>query len=240
MDDQARTSPVIDFGLVAGLYREHAGALGAARESQRALRRRAPTRKAQLDDVEAEITYLLLRHFRPARVVEIGSLHGWSTGWILHALADNGCGSLLTIDLLDAAAWLVPGSLASGRWEFRQGDARTLTVDWMSDVDYLFVDADHRARFARWYLGDVFPRLRSGLPVSVHDVFHRARPLPWTEGAEVLRWLEATGNPYFTVAPAKAMNVAAELAALRRELGFTTPVHIGRANPMSQVRLSCG
>jgi predicted O-methyltransferase YrrM len=32
--------------------------------------------KAQLDDIEAEITYLLLRHARPETVVEIGTFHG--------------------------------------------------------------------------------------------------------------------------------------------------------------------
>ncbi|WP_236789423.1 class I SAM-dependent methyltransferase [Amycolatopsis sp. GM8] len=237
MDNQARTTPAIDLGLIRGLYREHAGALHAVRESQRALRRHRPAMKTQLDDVEAEITYLLLRYFRPAKVVEIGSLHGWSTCWILHALADNGDGRLITLDLLDTAAWTVPRPLATGRWEFRQGDARTLTTDWMTELDYLFIDADHRARFARWYLGDVFPRLRPGTPVSVHDVFHRAKPLPLTEGAELVRWLESTGTPYFTPAPVRAVDVAAELAEVRRELGLAAPVHTGRDNPMVYFRL---
>ncbi|TNC23992.1 class I SAM-dependent methyltransferase [Amycolatopsis alkalitolerans] len=237
MDNQAKITQAIDLALIRELYREHAGALRDVRERQRALRQRRPGMKTQLDDLEAEVTYLLLRYFRPAKVVEIGSLHGWSTCWILHALADNCQGRLITMDLVDTAAWTVPGPLAAGRWEFRRGDARTLTTDWVADLDYLFIDADHRARFARWYLGDVFPRLRPGTPVSVHDVFHRARPLPLTEGAEVLRWLESSRTRWFTLARAKAAGAAAELNALRRDLGLTAAVHTGRDNPMIYFKL---
>jgi hypothetical protein len=93
--------------------------------------------------------------------------------------------------------------LADGRWEFRRGDARTLAADWATNLDYLFIDADHRARFARWHLKEIFPRLRPATPVSVHDVFHRAKPLPFTEGTEILQWLKDTRTPYFTAARVK-------------------------------------
>ncbi|GAB3391394.1 hypothetical protein GCM10027360_81590 [Amycolatopsis echigonensis] len=221
--------------LVCSLYREHAEAIRAAKDAQRAHRRAHPTMKTQLDDVEAEITYLLLRHLRPEKVVEIGSLHGWSTSWILRALADNGAGRLTTVDLIGNATTTVPHTLAKSRWEFRQGDARTLAGDWLSDVDYLFIDADHGARFARWYLSDVFPNIDAA--VSVHDVFHRAAPLPFTEGAEVVRWLEKTRTPYFTAARARAKHAYACLHELRRELGLGTVVHTGRDNPMIYFRI---
>ncbi|WP_033289364.1 class I SAM-dependent methyltransferase [Amycolatopsis jejuensis] len=226
----------VTLDLVCSLYRQHAEALRAAKDAQRAHRRSHPAMKTQLDDLEAEITYLLLRQQRPAKVVEIGSLHGWSTSWLLRALADNGTGHLVTADLVGHAAATVPSSLAKGRWEFRQGDARTLTGDWLSDVDYLFVDADHGARFARWYLADVFPGLDAA--VSVHDVFHRTTPLPFTEGKEVLRWLDTTHTPYFTAARARAPHASARLGELRRELGLSEAVHTGRANPMIYFRIN--
>ncbi|MEC3981815.1 class I SAM-dependent methyltransferase [Amycolatopsis sp. H20-H5] len=238
MDNETKRRPVVDLELIRGLYREHADALRSVRESRRAHRAAHPSLKVQLDDVEAEISYLLLRHFRPAKVVEIGSLHGWSTGWILHALKDNGTGILITMDLIDNATSGVPKSLAEGRWEFRQCDARNQPAGWADGLDYLFIDADHSARFARWYLRDVFPRLAKGTPVSVHDVFHRAKPLPFTEGVEVLSWLYLHATPYFTAARAKAPLVArAELADLRRELGLGPDLHHGRDNPMIYFRL---
>lgn len=230
-----RTAHQVTLDLVRSLYREHTEALRAAKDAQRAHRNAHPAMKTQLDDVEAEITYLLLRHLRPEKVVEIGSLHGWSTSWILRALADNGTGKLTTIDLIGNATKTVPHALAKGRWEFRQGDARTLAGAVLSDVDYLFIDADHGARFARWYLSDVFPKIDAA--VSVHDVFHRATPLPFTEGTEVVRWLGKTQTPYFTAARARAKHAYACLDELRRELGVDSAVHTGRDNPMIYFRI---
>ncbi|WP_020660406.1 class I SAM-dependent methyltransferase [Amycolatopsis benzoatilytica] len=230
-----RTANQVTVELVSALYREHAGALRTAKQAQLAHRRAHPSMKTQLDDIEAEITYLLLRHLRPEKVVEIGSLHGWSTSWILRALADNGTGRLTTVDLVGHAVATVPAELAGNRWEFRQGDARHLAGDWLSDVDYLFIDADHGARFAQWYLNQVFPKIDAA--VSVHDVFHRRAPLPFTEGAEVLRWLAKTQVPYFTAARARAKDAHARLGDLRRGLGLDSVVHTGRDNPMIYFRV---
>jgi predicted O-methyltransferase YrrM len=231
-----RTANQVTLDLVCSLYVEHAEALRAAKEAQLAHRRAHPKMKTQLDDIEAETTYLLLRHLRPEKVVEIGSLHGWSTSWTLRALADNGTGRMTTVDLIGHAAATVPMALAKNRWEFRQGDARTLSGDWLSDADYLFIDADHGARFARWYLSEVFPAIDAA--VSVHDVFHRRTPLPFTEGAEVLRWLKKTSTSYYTAAPARARDAYARLVGLRRELGLDGVVHPGRDNPMIYFRIN--
>jgi hypothetical protein len=56
----------------------------------------------QLDDVEAELTYLALRDHRPHTVMELGTFQGWSTTWILRALRDNGHGRLHSFDQVDA------------------------------------------------------------------------------------------------------------------------------------------
>src|SRR5262249_18744572 len=48
--------------------------------------KRCPRLMPALDDIEAEITYLLLRETRPCHVVEISPRGGWSTSWILAAL----------------------------------------------------------------------------------------------------------------------------------------------------------
>ncbi len=66
----------ITTDLVTDLYREHRADLARVRHEQLRLRRDDPAMKAQLDDIEAEITYLLLRHARPETVIEIGTFHG--------------------------------------------------------------------------------------------------------------------------------------------------------------------
>ncbi|MYW70620.1 class I SAM-dependent methyltransferase [Pseudonocardia sp. SID8383] len=175
----------------------------------------------QLDDVEAELTYLLLRHHRPSQVVEVGTYYGWSTTWILSALRDNGSGHLQSFDLVDHVCGTVPEELSTGRWTFHRGDLRETVEKVPADTGYLFVDADHGRRFARWYLEHLFGRIATGTPTSVHDVFHLPRARPFTEGSEVLRHLERSGTGWFTSSRAAAPRNLRALDAVRAELGIT-------------------
>jgi predicted O-methyltransferase YrrM len=230
--DAPAPAPPIDLALVRDLYREFAGDLAEVGKAQREFAEAGRgTMTPQLDDLEAEITYLLLRATRPAAVAEIGTFHGWSTSWILRALRDNGTGHLYSFDIVDNALRNVPRELAEGRWTFVRGDVRHNLAEVPAETGYLFVDAAHGARFARWYLAELFPRVPRGVPVSVHDVFHFRFPLPFHEGRVVVRWLAERGTPYFTPSRARARAVFDELTALRAELGLE-PVRGPGDNPM--------
>jgi predicted O-methyltransferase YrrM len=222
---------VIDLEHVSALYRTHADDLGAVVEQQRRFRAATPSMTPQLDDLEAEITYLLLRDTRPEHVMELGTFHGWSTTWILSALRDNGSGHLHSFDRIDNVVRNVSGELSAGRWTFVHGDVRERLGDVPRDVGYLFVDAAHSARFARWYVEHLFPLVPAGIPVSVHDVFHGPRALPFTEGAVVLRWLDARGVGWFTPARRRCPAVFERLLELRAELGLAG-VRGTTVNPM--------
>ncbi|MEQ3552151.1 class I SAM-dependent methyltransferase [Pseudonocardia nematodicida] len=210
--------------FLAGLYRAHAGDLASVIARQREFLATGPAVVPQLDDVEAELTYLLLRHHRPSHVVEIGTHSGWSTTWILSALRDNAGagheGHLHSFDLVDHVLRTVPETLSAGRWTFHRGDLRDTVGKVPPDTGYLFVDADHGRRFARWYLDTLFPRIEAGTPTSVHDVFHLPRARPFTEGSEVLRWLRDRDAPWFTAARAGARENLAAIDAVRAELGI--------------------
>ncbi|AHH94677.1 hypothetical protein GCM10010174_37700 [Kutzneria viridogrisea] len=223
----------ITLGLVTRLYRDYATELATVREEQRELlAARQPGMRAQLDDLEAEITYLLLRELRPDTVVEVGTFHGWSTTWILRALRDNGVGRLLSFDQVDHVLRTVPDELAGQRWTFSKGDVRTKAAEIPAETDYLFLDAAHSGSFARWYLTTVFPTLRAGTRVSVHDVFHGRRPLPFSEGAVLLGWLADRNIDYFTPSAKRAPEHNAALRGLKAELGLAEPVRTSRDNPM--------
>jgi predicted O-methyltransferase YrrM len=228
------TATGLDVDTVVALYRRYAEPLRLAREAQRELLATDPRAlRPKLDDVEAEITYLLLRELRPAAVVEIGTFHGWSTTWQLRALRDNGTGHLYSFDLVDHAVRSVPAELSGGRWTFTHGDVRKNLAALPNPVDYLFVDAAHTAPFARWYTEVLFPGLPAETPVSVHDIYHRGQPLPFSEGRVVLGWLADRKLPHFTAAPAHAPDVYEAIFAVKRELGLTAPVHASsRHNPM--------
>lgn len=217
----------MDLATAIELYRKYADDLAAVRDAQR---RRQHGIRAQLDDIEAELTYLRLRALRPATVVEIGAFHGWSTTWLLSALRDNAFGRLWSYDVVDHVLKSVPGDLAGDRWTFTKGDVRTARLP--AEIDYLFLDAAHSARFARWYIAQLFSRLNSGTPVSVHDVFHGRRPLPFSEGAVLVRWLAERNLAYFTPSARHSPETFAELLAVKRELGLDEPVRAGRDNPM--------
>ena len=228
----------IDLSLIGDLYRRYREPLARVRNSQRDLLRRTRGRMtAQLDDLEAEITYMLLRETRPETVMELGTFHGWSTTWILSALRDNGTGRLHSFDIVDDVVTNVPSDLSLGRWEFHKGDIRQNLAQVPTDIGYLFVDAAHNGRFARWYLSELFPRVAPGTPVSVHDVFHGRRALPLTEGAVVLSWLRRTGTDFFTPSRKRAPAPHTALLELREKLGLGEPVHTGEDNPMIFFRM---
>ncbi|WP_431889178.1 class I SAM-dependent methyltransferase [Nocardiopsis alba] len=229
---------MVDLALIGDLYRRYRDPLAKVRDAQRDLLRSNRGRLTpQLDDVEAEITYLLLRETRPDVVMELGALHGWSTTWILSALRDNGSGFLHTFDIIDNVVSNVPDDLSLGRWSFHKGDIRENLSQVPEGIGYLFVDAAHNGRFARWYLSELFPRVAAGTPVSVHDVFHGKRALPFTEGAAVLSWLRGNGTEPFTVSRAKAPAPHRALLELRRDLELDEPVHTGTDNPMIYFRM---
>lgn len=212
---------MIDLGRVCALYRTHAADLARVVGEQRRFREATSSMTPQLDDVEAEVTYLLLRDARPAHVMELGTFHGWSTSWILRALRDNGCGHLHSFDRIDNVRRTVPPELAADRWTFVLGDVRERLPDVPRDAGYLFVDAAHTASFARWFLAELFPLVPAGIPVSVHDVHHGRRVLPLTEGAVVLRWMREHGVTGFTASRRRAPDAFARIAEVRAELGLT-------------------
>ncbi len=210
-----------ELELVSDLYRKYIEDLTAVVDQQRAfLAANTSTVTPQLDDIEAEVTYLLLREHRPAHVVEIGTFYGWSTTWILSALRDNGTGHLDSFDMVDHVRTTVPSALSAGRWTFHQGDVKGKLDEIPAATDYLFVDADHRRAFGRWYLDNLFPRIASGTPVSVHDVYHLRFARPWTEGREVMRWLSARDVRHFTAARTHAPSNFRAINEVRAELGL--------------------
>ncbi len=189
--------------------------------------------KPQLDDIEAEITYLRLREAKPETVVEISPCGGWSTTWILRALKDNGKGQLHSFDLIDLSTKNVPKELSEGRWSFHMGDVTKNTNSLPPTIDYLFLDSDHSESFAKWYVDNLLPRLKPATPVSVHDIFHNAEEDGFSaEGTVIIEWLKKTGKGFFTASPAKEPNHYQSLVKLRNEQGLGDAIHADIYNSM--------
>lgn len=193
---------------------------------------RRPRMVPQFDDIEAEITYLLIREFEPENIVEISPCGGWSTSWILRAVRDNGFGRLYSFDVVDHSTKIIPRELSEGRWVFIHGDVREKLHHLPPTIDHLFLDSDHSAEFARWYIPELFPRLDDGVPVSVHDVFHTAEPSEFMgEAAVVVEWLGRMGIPYFTASPAVNRAGNGRIVAAKKGLGLGSMIHWSEKNP---------
>ena len=237
---------MISTDYILGLYRRYAADLQAVRRRQywfhrrhdnalvrrmRKLRVRRHLLFPALDDIEAEITYLLIRDRHPKTVMEMSPNAGWSTTWMLRALrANENGGQLWSYDLHDTCTKLVPRALSRGRWHFVRGDARE-TAKLAAECDHLFIDSDHSPSFAAWYTETLFPHLPPGTVVSVHDVFHGNTPSE--EGDVVLSWLSARNRPFWTPSSSAAPDEASAIIRERGRLGLD--YHIVRPhgrNPM--------
>ncbi len=126
---------------------------------------------------DAVILYCVLRHFRPRRVIEIGS--GWSSALMLdvrdrHLPGDTRL-TFVDPDPARLRQLLRPGDAA--RCEIvpmRVQDVDAQLFEALGDGDILFIDSSHVARFGSdvgHLIANVLPRLAPGVLVHVHDIF---------------------------------------------------------------------
>jgi hypothetical protein len=127
--------------------------------------------------VDAEVTYSMVRCFKPNRIIEIGT--GYSTRVLAAALQknaqrDNIDGQLISVDPY-------PERFSNNLWSHRvvQIPAAVQDVDLelfdsLESNDVLFVDSSHVVAVGsdvlREYL-DILPRLKPGVIIHVHDIF---------------------------------------------------------------------
>ncbi|MEW9263618.1 class I SAM-dependent methyltransferase [Kineococcus endophyticus] len=226
-----RPSTALSDDVLLTAYRDHVEDVARVVQEQRRRLGTTPALRPQLDDLEAELTYALVRHLRPRTVLEIGCYWGWSTTWLLAALRDNGSGHLHSVDRVPHVERVVEAALRP-RWTFHRADVRDRTA-MVRELrpDLVFVDAAHTRAFGRWVTSTLFTEVPPGTPVSVHDVYRHRTTLPVSEGRVLEDWALRGGVGLLTVARARAPWLRAALHDLRREAGITGARGTGR-DPM--------
>jgi predicted O-methyltransferase YrrM len=127
--------------------------------------------------VDAEVAYCLVRHFKPARIMEIGT--GYSTRVLAAALKKNSerdhlDGKLISVDPN-------PERFSPNGWKDMViqiskpvQDVDVKFFDRLGSGDILFIDSSHvvgvGTDVVREYL-EILPRLRPGVIVHFHDIF---------------------------------------------------------------------
>lgn len=133
------------------------------------------------DPVLGEVCYAVIRGTRPDVVLETGVAAGMTSAYILAALADNGTGTLHSIDLPDPGhligkhvGELIPDALRS-RWTYHWGAAQRLLEPTLARTATqgrrVFVhDSDHRYAHMRWELETARRELSPGDWIVADDV----------------------------------------------------------------------
>lgn len=121
------------------------------------------------ESVDGEILYGMVRHFRPKKVIEIGS--GYSTLLTAQALRINGRGRLHAIEPYPSAdIRIVPDTLT-------EKPVQTVPLGEFASLgpnDILFIDSSHVATVGSdvvFEFCEILPRLAPGVLVHIHDIF---------------------------------------------------------------------
>lgn len=123
------------------------------------------------DGTDALVLHCMVRHFRPSRIVEVGS--GYSTRVSATAAALNGRTALVCIDPYpDNVVSVLPG--VSQLIRKRVEDVELDLFKALDANDILFIDSTHVARIGGdvvYLFLQVLPILQPGVIVHIHDIF---------------------------------------------------------------------
>jgi hypothetical protein len=125
---------------------------------------------------DALALYGMIRHFRPRRVIEVGS--GFSSRVAARALVANGAGELVCIEPYPQEVLRkgFPGLRTLIEREVQKVDLAVF--EELGAQDLLFIDSSHVVRVGgdvNFLFLEVLPRLKPGVLVHVHDIYF---PLP--------------------------------------------------------------
>lgn len=138
------------------------------------------------ESVDGEVLYCMIRHFRPGKVIEIGS--GYSTYLTAQALLKNKSeyGQECELTAIEPYPGPVlkrgfPGltQLITAKVE----DVPLATFAELSENDILFIDSSHMLKIGsdvQYEYLEILPRLNKGVIIHVHDIFLPAEyPRAW-------------------------------------------------------------
>ena len=147
------------------------------------------------EHVDAEVLYAMIRHFKPKRMIEIGS--GWSTlvsaaaCW-KNQLDQNPC-RFTAIEPYPSDLFQKPISGLTELIKLKLEDVPLSVFTELGHNDILFIDSTHVIKCGndveREYF-EILPRLKPGVIVHVHDIFLPLRyPANWLT-QEMIFWNE--------------------------------------------------
>lgn len=129
-------------------------------------------RNLAYDWIDALVYYCLIRHFKPEKIIEVGS--GWSTKIAAKATLRNNHTKLISIEPYPYD-YLVRGFPGFSQLiKKRVQNVRLKVFGKLKKNDILFIDSSHTVKIGsdvNHLFFEVLPRLKKGVIVHVHDIF---------------------------------------------------------------------
>lgn len=127
---------------------------------------------SEYSNLASLVLYCFIRDNKPKKVFELGTeRYARSTNIIQKALLKNG------EDFTHYMCDFEPVLYKAHRNLFNtdntvliNGPVENINFDY-KDIDFLFIDAHHEKWFAAFYLDEIIPQLKDGVPVHVHDIY---------------------------------------------------------------------
>lgn len=167
---------------------------------------------------DAVLYYCLIRHLKPARIVEIGS--GFSTFLAAEALSRNGRGEMICVEPypMPKLRTLVERSSGTVRLvESKAQEADPAIVTALAENDILFIDSSHVSKVGsdvNHELFTILPRVAPGVWCHVHDIF-----FPWDYPREWVEKHQIFWNEQYVVMAFLAFNDAFQIEIANQFVG---------------------
>lgn len=127
---------------------------------------------SQYGNLESAYLYGFLKEHNFKNIVEVGTEIKGRTSYIIQMAKGKAKHKMFDYaDVLTLAFNNLTDDLNTDGVELFMGKFENTykDIDW-SEVDFLFIDADHERKFAKFYLDEVIPKLKPGTLVHVHDM----------------------------------------------------------------------
>ena len=169
------------------------------------------TNKCLSSVTEMELLYMQVRETRPAKVLEIASAIGFTSLWLLAALAANGEGVLHSFDVYRTPfPPVLDASIEAKHWAFTLGDVYQTYAPTAGAMAFpiMLMDAEHTREFGAFYRDNVLvPQLERAqatadetnaivhVHITVHDCYHFETNYLGVsaEGEVFIKWIGSLG-----------------------------------------------
>lgn len=115
------------------------------------------------DEESCKILYDMILEIKPKVIIELGA--GATTIVMSSAIKEIGQGHIISFSIRHTEPLSDVQTLIAGPIESNYKDAAPPIDTW----DLFFIDGSHTKEQAEWYTKEIFPKLRSGCVVHIHD-----------------------------------------------------------------------